>query len=133
MGFDISNLVGKRVEIEYVFAGEKIVANYDPNVITQTRIEEAQKSDDGFITYFCELVRDWDITSAGAEVPIKPDALKAVPMPVIRGLFWHIMRESSSGELGKVSSVNSRRRVPQDRTTKRRSSTATSKSRAGSA
>lgn len=130
MGFDIGSLVGKAVETTYELAGESAVITYDPNVLTQERIEKAEGGDQTFMEFFCDLVVDWEVTNGGAKVPLKPDALKVVPLAVLRGIFWHILRESSSGELGKVSSVGSRRKVPRDRAPR---STGTSRPRATSA
>lgn len=135
MGFDINDLVGKSVETTVAIAGQEAKVWYDPNVITKARITAAEKGDEEFLDFFVDLVQDWEVTQGGVKVPITQEALEPLPVVALRAIFMHIVRESSSGEMGKVSSATSRRRVPQDRkarTSQRRSGTATSKSRATS-
>jgi hypothetical protein len=130
MGFDIDSLVGKSVETTVHFAGEEAVVHYDPNVLTKTRVAAAEKGDEDFLTFFVALVQDWDVTQGGTKVALKVEALEPLPIAFLRAVFVHILRESSSGDLGKVSSVSSRRKAPRDRAPR---STATSKRRATSA
>ena len=129
MGFDIGALVGKSVETTVTFGGEEAVVHYNPNVVTQTRIEGAEKGDEAFLDYFTDLIVDWDVTNGGVKVPLKKESLAPLPVAFLRAVFWHVLRENASGDLGKVSSGGSRRKAPRDRNPR---STGTSRSRAGS-
>lgn len=132
MGFDVQQLVNKSVEIEIEIAGEKGVVHYDPTVITKARIESAEQGDEEFLDLFIALVRDWDVTDGGKTVPLTREALSPLPVILLRSVFMQILRESSAGQMGKVSPASSRRRAPQDRkakTSTSRSGTATSRRR----
>lgn len=127
MGFDIDSLVGKTAETKVEFAGEFALVSYDPTLLTQNLIVEAERSDTKFLDFFCRMITEWDVTQGGKTVPIEVEALGAIPMVFLRAVFMHILRENSAGELGKLSSSgSSRRKAPQDRRPRR--STATSKS-----
>lgn len=132
MGFDVDSLVGKTVETTVEIGSESAVISYDPNVLTKARVLAADNGDEEFLDFFCALVKDWDVTQGGAKVPLKPASLEPLPIILLRRIFWHIMRESSVGDMGKLSSGTSSRRVPQDRkarSPRRPSGTATSRSR----
>lgn len=130
MAFDIDSLVGKRVETTFEFAGESMTVWYDPTVVTKDRIVNADSNDENFTKVFCDLIVDWEVTQGGTKVPIKTDAIDRLPITFLRALFFHIVTEGASGQMGKVSSAPSRRRVPKDRQSP--SSTGSSKSRSGS-
>lgn len=135
MGFDIDSLVGQNVETEVKIGSQEAKVWYDPTVITRTRIEEAEKGDVEFLDFFCELVKDWEVTQGGVKIPLVPESLAPIPVVMLRAVFMHILRESSAGEMGKLSPARSSRRVPQDRMAKKRaprSGTGTSRSRATS-
>lgn len=127
MGFDLSSLVGKQADLDITFMDQKATVSYDPSVLTQDLLVNAQKGDQSFLEVFCTVVVDWDVTNGGVKVPIKEKDLGAVPQVFLRHVFREIVQNAGAGELGKVSNRASRRAA---RSGKSRSSTGTSRRRA---
>ena len=105
MGFDLAALAGNNAVTTVDFLGQSAQVTYDPNILTQKRITNGEGGDDAFVILFAELVKAWDVTHAKKKVPLTIAALQGVPMPFLRTVFIHIMREAGSGESGKASSV----------------------------
>ena len=105
MGFDLAALVGKNATTTVDFLGQSAVVTYDPNILTSDRLTQSDMGDSAFMDLFSDLVKDWDVTKAKRKVPITPKGLGAVPMPFLRAVFIHIMREAGAGESGKASNA----------------------------
>lgn len=105
MGFDLSALVGKNAVTTVDFLGQSAVVTYDPNILTSDRLTKSDLGDSSFMELFVELVKDWDVTKAKRKVPITVKGIGGVPMPFLRAVFIHIMREAGAGESGKASNA----------------------------
>jgi hypothetical protein len=141
MGLDIADLATNTATCQIDVMGETANVVYRPAAITTERIERIDKrakptpgeerdTTDQFVSFFVDVIEDWDITKNKRKVPITPEALTALPLFLLRIIFMGLMKETGSGESGKASSSGSR---PKDHLAPARSGTKSSKRRGTSA
>ena len=57
------------------------------------------------MTFFIDVVTDWDVMHGRKKVPLTEAALKPLPLILLRAIFLAIMQEAGSGEADRPSSA----------------------------
>ena len=85
--------------------GESVTVEYRPDVLTfqferdMKALDTEAEPDLGFTTLFCQLVKSWDVEySEGKPLPVEPEALLAVPVAILLGVFGGVQKTSAPGE-----------------------------------
>lgn len=105
MALNLTTLAGKMAKTEVPFMGQTCKITYDPMYLTQENVDKSTVSEDAFVTFFCALVKNWDVTKSNKKVPLTPAGIKTVPMLLLRAIYGAIM-QVSEGDIdeGKTSS-----------------------------
>lgn len=92
MALNLTTLAGKLGKTEVPFMGQTCKITYDPMVLTQERLAVAmQGTDDEFIDFFCEVIKNWDVTRSAKKVPLTPAGVKGVPMLLLKAIYNHVL------------------------------------------
>lgn len=107
MGLDLNTIATKTAITKVDFMGQSALVTYNPSLLTQENILKAQTGDSGFVEFFTELVKDWDVKRGPKKVPITQKGLETIPLPFLKAVFRTIMKTGSHGdeEEGKASSA----------------------------
>jgi len=134
MGLELSDLIDNTATVTLEVQDEVATIVYRPSRITAARIQrvdEGAAADDSlpYITFFMDVLVEWDVMLNKRVVEFTVAELTVLPMFLLRLIFIALMRDVSSGESGKASSNTSQ---PKDHLAKSRSGTRSSRQRATS-
>lgn len=136
MGLDIASIASNTAEIAFDVLGETAHITYLPNAITAERLEQIDlpqgdnEAHSPFVTFLADIITEWDLTRGSKTIPLTPDEISKVPLPLLKAIYMEVMRDVADGEAGKASSGTSQ---PKDHLAKRRTGTRSSKQRTTSA
>ena len=110
MGLDIGSLAANTATSTVEYMGQSCSVTYKPSCITAAALEQMdvpakEGEPSNFLVFMADTITDWDVLlSPKKKVPLTPEGLKAVPLPLLRAVFNQMMTEAASGEAGKDSS-----------------------------
>ena len=104
---DLQNIAKNTASASVEFLGETLKFRYRPAAITTETFSKVQNTEDEdeFITLFCQIVADWDMTSNGEPVPVNKTVLRNLPVQLLRVIMGAIMDDGpkKASEEGKAS------------------------------
>lgn len=106
MALDLSAIATKSAVATVEFMGQTATVLYNPSLLTEENVSKAQNSEEEFIAFFTDVVKDWDIKRGPKKVPITEKSLRSLPLPLLRAIFRTVLSSSGAEEQeGKNSSV----------------------------
>lgn len=108
MTLNLNTLVGKLAKTDIEYMGYTTKVTYDPNYLTQTNIAQAEEDENAFNAFFVKLVRSWDVTKGGKKVPLTVNAMKDMPLLLLRAVYNGILSQAgdTADEAGKASNAS---------------------------
>lgn len=97
MPIDLKDVASDTATTTVDWSGQSADITYYPNIVTTEMVQKVQATEDvdEMAEFMARCIKDWDIKTGTKKVPVTAESFKALPISLVRAIFYAIAQDST--------------------------------------